>query len=106
MSEYEVRKMPKKTIIIIAILVVAGVVGAYFLSASKKSQVQYILAKVGYENVSDITVFGEHEFLNQETNVKGKQFSIKFTDMNNAKECRGFIFKDYKRNYMKDLECK
>ena len=106
MAEYEVRKLPKKTIVYIVILVISGIIGFFIISGGKEVKVQKILAKVGYENVADITVFGEHEFLNQEINVKGKQYSIEFTDLNTQKRCRGFVFKDYKRNHMKDLECK
>lgn len=104
-SEYEVRKLPKKTIVYIVILVLLGIGGYFIITKSKEIKVAEILEKVGHKNVSNIIVFGEHEFLNQETNIKGKQYSIKFTD-SNGKECRGFVFKDYKRNYMKDLECK
>ncbi len=105
-AEYEVRKLPKKTIVYIVILVLLGIGGYFIITKSKEVKVEEILVKVGHTNVANVTVFGEHEFLNQETNIKGKQYSIKFTDTSNGKECRGFVFKDYKRNYMKDLECK
>lgn len=106
MSEYEVRRLPKKTIVYIVILVLLGVVGFFIIMQSKEAKAQKILYELGYKNVSEITVFAEHPFLNEETNVKGKQYSLEFTNNDNGNHCRGFIFKDFKRNVMKDLECK
>ncbi len=106
MEEIKVRKMPRSTMIYISILVIAGIIGFFIVMSGKETKVEKILAEVGYPKVANVTVFGEHEFMNKDTHIKGKQYSIEFTDLNTGKTCRGFVFRDYKRNNMKDLECK
>lgn len=106
MAEYEVRKLPKRTIIYMAIVVVMGIIGFFVIMESKELKVEKILHALGYKNVANITVFADHEFLNEEINIKGKQYSIEFTNLDDGKKCNGFVFKDFKRNVMEDLECK
>jgi hypothetical protein len=51
-------------------------------------------------------VFSRTEFLNEATNIKGYQYSLRFIDLTTNKECKGFVLKDFKGNIDKDLECK
>jgi len=104
--EYEVRQIPKKFIIMMIIVVLLGITVYFIVATSKESKVTKILAHVGYDKVTQVTVFAEHPFLNEETNVKGKRYSIKFRDLKTDKICKGFVLADFKRNYSKDIECK
>lgn len=106
MEEIKVRKMPRSTMIYISILVIAGIISFYIVMNGKETKVEKILTELGYPRVENLTVFGEHEFMNKDTHIKGKQYSIEFIDLSTGKMCRGFVFRDYKRNNMKDLECK
>ena len=104
--ENEVRKLPKKTIVIITILAVLGVVWFILVSFGQATKVTKILYQLGYENVSNVKVYANHQFLREDINIKGYKYTISFTDLNNNEECKGFVLKDFKRNVEKDLICK
>ena len=105
-EQYEVRKIPKKSIYFMIAVVVAGVI-VYFVIANKKaSKVQMMLALEGYKNTTDIIVFAQHQVLNESTNIKGDKYSIRFKNLDNGKICKGFVYFDYKGNHDTDLECK
>jgi Fe2+ or Zn2+ uptake regulation protein len=104
--EHEVRKLPKKTIVIIAILVILGIISFLLASAGKATKAEKILAKLGYKNISEVTVYATQEFLREDINVKGIKYTVSFTDNNTKQHCKGFILQDYKGNVEKDLLCK
>ena len=72
----------------------------------KAAKATKILHQLGYTKVSNVSVFSKTEFLNENNNVKGYQYALKFTDNTNNKECKGFVIKDFKRNVNQDLDCK
>ena len=104
--EPEVRKLPKKTIIMIISIVILGIISFFIATAGKAVKAEKILAKLGYEDVSDITVYATQEFLREDINIKGLKYTVSFIDNNANKECKGFILQDYKGNVEKDLLCK
>jgi hypothetical protein len=65
-----------------------------------------ILYKLGYENVSDVKVYANHQFIRDDINVKGFKYTISFTNLDTNEECKGFVLKDFKQNVEKDLLCK
>lgn len=104
--ETEVRKLPKKTIIYLIILGILGVVSYFIISAGQSTRATKILKLLKYENVSNVEVFAKHQFLREDTNVKGYKYSVSFIDNNTNQECKGFVLEDFKGNVTKDLICK
>ncbi|MCK5111731.1 MAG: hypothetical protein KAQ94_09445 [Arcobacteraceae bacterium] len=105
-NNVKVRQLPKKTFLYIAILVIAGILAVFIVKDGKAQKATKILTQLGFTKVSNVSVFSKTEFLNEGTNVKGYQYSLKFIDLTTQKECRGFILKDFKGKIAKDLECK
>ena len=102
----EVREIPKKTFVYIGIVVVIGVLSVFLVKDGKAKKATKILTELGYTKVSDVSVFAKTKFLNENTNINGYQYSLKFTDLITNKECRGFIVKDFKGKVAQDLTCK
>ena len=105
-EEIEVRKVPKKTLIYIAVLIVAGVIAMFIVKDGKSKKATKILYELGMKNVKDVSVFARTEFLNEGTNIKGYQYSLQFINLDTNQKCKGFILKDFKGNIAKDLDCK
>jgi len=104
--ENEVRKLPKKTIVIMVILGILGLVWFISVAYGQSVKVTKILNTLGYKNVSDVRVYANHQFLREDINVKGFKYTISFTNLDTNETCKGFVLKDFKRNVEKDLICK
>lgn len=104
--ENEIRKLPRKTIIIIGSLIALGIISFFLASAGKATKATKILAQLGLENVSNVRVYATQEFLREDINVKGMKYTVSFVNNKTNEECKGFILKDYKNNVEKDLLCK
>jgi hypothetical protein len=105
-KQIEIRKIPKKTFFYIGIVVIVGLVSIFLIKDGKARKATKILTELGYTKVSDVSVFAKTKFLNENTNINGYQYSLKFTDLITNKECRGFIVKDFKGKVAQDLNCK
>lgn len=104
--ETEVRKLPRKTIVTIVLLVVFGIISFFLASAGKATKAQKILTKLGYEDVSAVTVYATQEFLREDINIKGMKYTVSFNNNKTQEHCKGFVLQDYKGNVEKDLLCK
>ena len=102
----EIRKIPKKTFIIISTLVLLGIITLFLVASGKSSKATKILNTLGYTNVKDVKVYASHEFIREDINVKGYKHSVSFINLDTNEECKGFILKDFKKNVEKDLNCK
>ncbi len=103
--ETEVRKMPKKTVFIMIILIGLGIVWYFLVANGQAGKVTKILHKLGYDNVRDVKVYANHQFIRDDINVKGFKYTISFKNLTTNQECKGFVLKDFKRNVDKDLIC-
>ena len=104
--ETEVRKLPKKTVIYMMMIGLLGFIWLFLVSYGQESKVIKILKTLKYNNVSNVKVYANHQFLREDINVKGYKYTISFTDLDKNEECKGFVLKDFKRNVTKDLLCK
>lgn len=102
----EVRKLPKKTIVIIVILGVLGVLWFFAVAFGQSAKATKILHTLGYKNVSDVRVYAIHKVLREDINVNGFKYTVSFINLDTNKECKGFLLKDFKQNVEKDLLCK
>jgi len=104
--ETEVRKLPKKTVYFMIILVSLGFIWFFLVSYGQSQKVTKILHQLGYNNIENVKVYANHEFLREDINVKGYKYTVSFTDLSKNEICKGFVLKDFKRNVEKDLICK
>ena len=103
--EVEVRKMPKKTIFITIILITLGIVWYLLVANGQSTKVTKILSKLGYDEVRNVKVYANHQFIREDINVKGYKYTISFLNLKNSEQCKGFVLQDFKRNVDKDLVC-
>ena len=103
--ENEVRKLPKKTIIIMIILGILGLVWFIAVAYGQSVKATKILNKLGYNNVSNVKVYANHQFVRDDINVNGFKYTISFVNLDTNEQCKGFILKDFKQNVDKDLIC-
>lgn len=100
----EVRKLPTKTKVMFILIAIIGF-GYYIVSTSLRDmKVEEYLAKVGFENVTEITVFSKKDVKDDQTNKKGILYSMEFKYNNQT--CRGFILRNQNNEISKDIECK
>jgi len=103
--ETEVRKLPKKTVVILFTLSILGIMWYILVANGQAHKVTEILHKLGYDNVQDVKVYANHQFIRDDINVKGFKYTISFTNLTTKETCKGFVLKDFKRNVEKDLLC-
>jgi queuine/archaeosine tRNA-ribosyltransferase len=104
--EPEIRKMPKKTVMLLTGMVILGILSFFAVIYGKTVKATKILTKLGYKNIANVHIYSTQEFLNETTNIKGMQYKVSFNDLDKNQECRGFIVRDLKNNVDKDLDCK
>ncbi len=102
----EVRKIPTKSFIYIAVIMLLGILVMLLVESGKATKATKVLNQLGYTNVKDVKVFKKSTFLKEETNIKGYQYSLKFIDLATNKQCQGFIVRDFKGVVGQDLDCK
>jgi len=103
--EAEVRKMPKKTIFITIILILLGILWYFLVANGQSIKVTKILSKLGYDEVRNVKVYANHQFIRDDINVKGYKYTISFINIKNLEQCKGFVLQDFKKNVDKDLVC-
>jgi len=104
-NKIQTRAIPKKSFVIIAILILLGVATYYITRNGKTQKVTKILHDVGYTQVSNVKVYGVTKVENKDTKIQGFKYFVIFTDDLTKQECRGFVLKDFKRKTAKDLNC-
>ena len=103
--EKEIRKLPKKTIIIMVALGLLGLFWFFAVAYGQSVKVTEILHKLGYENVKNVRVYANHQFVRKDINVNGYKYTVSFINLNTNEKCKGFALKDFKQNVEKDLVC-
>lgn len=104
-TQYETRKLPKKTIYLIALLILLGILSIFGVSYFKQLKTQNILKHLGYTNPVNLTVYNISDVQDDSNNTKGELTKLKFHNEN--QECFGFILKNKKTGqYRQDIDCK
>jgi len=106
MTNTEVRKLPKKTIVIISILILAGIVVFLLLKTLKQDKMTEILATLGHNNIQKIEVINRLSVEDNETRYKSKVYKVRFYDNDLNKTCIGFIHMGRYNKNTKDFDCK
>lgn len=105
-NNIEVRKIGRKTWIWIGVIILLGLATFIIVENGKASKAEKVLKELGYEQISDVKVYSITQVENIDTKVQGHKYFVKFKDLKENKECKGFILKDFKHNVDKDLICK
>ena len=106
MNEVEVRKLPKKTIVIISIMALMCIVGFVFIQQTKSMKMEEVLNTLGHKNVKNVKVINKMRVEDKETKIKSTVYKIIFNDLDLKKECIGFIHRSNHGKYSKDIDCK
>ncbi len=107
MNNDYVRKLPKKTIILIVIMIVIASIGFIFIQKTKSMKIEEILNDLGYKNVSKVKVINKLNVEDKQTKIKSTVFKIVFKNNDTNKHCIGFIHKSKNgKKYTQDIDCK
>jgi len=102
----EIRKIPRKTIIIITVLIILGIIAYMMNEMGKAGKAAYVLNKIGYQNIKNVTVAKIIKFRNEDTGIEGYKYTVRFKTTDTKQDCRGFVWADFKNNILQDIECK
>lgn len=105
MTKPEVRKIPKKSIIIIVVLTILCIVGFLLITLSRDAKVSEVLSSLGYKNISNVIVYSVSQVEDEKTKKRSKLFKVSFTNNETNQECYGLI-NERNGNFKKEIECK
>lgn len=106
MTNNEVRKLPRRTIIIIIVLILSGIAVFTILNTLKQDKMTEILATLGHNNIKEIEVINKLSVEDKKTRYKTKVYKVRFYDKNTNKTCIGFIHMGRDNKNSKDFDCK
>ena len=97
MNTHQVRRLPKKTVIIISILIALGFIIFYIIKD--------LLATIGHPNISQLKVINKLNVEDKETRYQSSVFKVIFYDDDLKQSCIGFIHQERDNKYTQDLNC-
>lgn len=103
---YEVRKLPKKTVIIISLIVSIAIVIFLVQKTLKEQRFAEILATLGHTNIAELKIINKLNVEDVQTKLKSNVFKVKFFDKDLNQTCIGFLHKEKDDLYSKDFDCK
>ncbi len=107
MNDNQIRKLPKKTVIIIGLIALLSIVGFIFIQQTKSLKMEEVLKTLGYKNISDIKVINKLSVEDKQTKIKSTVYKVTFFDETLKKECIGFVHRSNDgKKYEKDFDCK
>lgn len=102
----EVRKMPKKTVVLISIMGLIALVGFIFITTTKNMKMEEVLSTLEHKNIESIKVINKLSVEDKVTRVKSTVYKVAFKDLTLGKDCIGFIHRSNQGKYSKDIDCK
>ncbi|XPV69010.1 MAG: hypothetical protein ACNI25_00170 [Halarcobacter sp.] len=105
-DEIQIRRLPKKTIIIIAIITILTIIGFGFVVFTKNMKITEVLNNLGHKNISDLKVVNKMVVEDKVTKINSTVYKVDFFDNILNKECYGFIIRSNDGKYSKDIDCK
>ncbi|MCT7645054.1 hypothetical protein [Aliarcobacter butzleri] len=103
---YEVRKLPKKTVIVISLIVSIAIVIFLVQKTLKEQRFAEILGTLGHTNITELQIINKLNVEDVQTKLKSNVFKVKFFDKDLNQTCIGFIHKEKDDLYSKDFDCK
>ncbi len=105
-NNIEVRKLPKKTVIIIIIMCVICFSGFLFIMFTKNLKMEEVLHSLGHKNITEVKVINKLSVEDKETKIKSTVYKVMFLDKDLNKECIGFVHRSNHGKYSEDIDCK
>jgi len=102
----EVRRLPKKTIIIISILFILGILVFFGLKIGKEAKISEILVSLGHTNIKEVKVINKLSVEDKKTRYKSTVYKVMFKDLDLKQTCSGFLHRGRDNTYTKDFNCK
>ncbi|MFA9373849.1 MAG: hypothetical protein ACERKK_06770 [Poseidonibacter sp.] len=102
----EIRRLPKKTVIIIGILIASGLAIFMVLKTLKEEKMTEVLATLGHTNIKEVKVINRLSVEDKKTRYKSSVYKIMFYDNTLRQTCSGFVHRGKDNKYTKDLDCK
>ena len=102
----QIRRLPKKTIIIIFIICIVALVTFLFLQFLKEQKITEILSTLGHKNISNVKVVNKLSVEDIQTKMKSSVYKVAFYDNDLKQTCMGFLHHERNNTYSKDLDCK
>ncbi|WP_152018184.1 hypothetical protein [Aliarcobacter butzleri] len=103
---YEVRKLPKKTVIIISLIVSIAIIIFLVQKTLKEQRFAEILGILGHTNITELKIINKLNVEDVQTKLKSNVFKVKFFDKDLNQTCIGFLHKEKDDLYSKDFDCK
>ena len=103
---YEVRKLPKKTVIIISLIVSIAIVIFLVQKTLKEQRFAEILGTLGHTNITELKIINKLNVEDVQTKLKSNVFKVKFFDKDLNQTCIGFLHKAKVDLYSKEFDCK
>ncbi|MFY4844439.1 hypothetical protein ACOTVP_07850 [Aliarcobacter butzleri] len=103
---YEVRKLPKKTVIIISLIVSIAIVIFLVQKTLKEQRFAEILGTLGHTNITELKIINKLNVEDVQTKLKSNVFKVKFFDKDLNQTCIGFLHKEKDDLYSKDFDCR
>ncbi|AXH15965.1 hypothetical protein [Malaciobacter mytili] len=104
--ENEIRKIPKKSKIIILILTLLAIMSFLVITYLKELKIKGILNSLGYTQISSVKVINKLSVEDKDTKRKGTVYKVLFFNNKTNQECIGFLHKDKSNKYFEDFDCK
>ncbi len=105
MNTHQVRRLPKKTVIVISILIAVTFSIFYVVKDLKEKKLTEVLATIGHKNISRLKVINKLEVEDVVTKYKSSVYKVLFYDNDLNQSCIGFIHKERNETYTKDFNC-
>lgn len=102
----QIRRLPKKTIIIIFIICTVALVTFLLLQFLKEQKITEILSTLGHKNISNVKVVNKLSVEDIQTKMKSSVYKVAFYDNDLKQTCMGFLHHEKNNTYTKDLDCK
>jgi|GEM_PF-1455261 len=106
MNTHQVRRLPKKTVVVISVIIAIAFVIFYVIKDLKEKKITEILATVGHTNITQLKVINKLNVEDKDTRFQSSVYKVIFYDNDLKQSCIGFIHQERDAQYTKDLNCK
>ena len=106
MNTHQMRKLPKRTVIVISVMVAVIFSVFYVVKNLKEKKLTEVLSTIGHKNISQLKVINKLEVEDTQTKYKSSVYKVLFYDNDLNQSCIGFIHRDKNESYSKDIDCK
>ena len=100
------RKIPKKSIILISILVLIATFYVIFNKYNLAKIGEFLIQEAGYKNIDNVTVYTSHQVVDKAKKIGGKSYYVKFFNKDTNQVCKGYLIADENGNITNKLQCK